>query len=267
MPHDYEVCITLMQDAQATGMKIRIGLTRPNSNWSMIPPAMYDIKQFRSVLYVVVFLGISGFCMAAESPGLWVFSITMMFANAWLIKQELFRPMPRVLSSLVTISAFLFAFFQYRRGVNTPIITVGQFLVFLQIIKLWEQRANRDYAQLLVLSLLLMVSAAISTASLLFGVLFIAYLLLSLYCCLLFHLKVEADVAKEALSPALAKRGESPLRQDQKHLGRSMRRLTGLVACFSLFWAVLIFLFFPRNAGAGMLGQLQWKPEKDTHRV
>jgi len=223
---------------------------------------MYDIKQFRSALYVVVFLGICGFCMAAESPGLWVFAVTMMFANAWLIKQNLFRPMPRLLSTIITFTAFFYAFVQYRRGANTPIITVGQFLVFLQIIKLWEQRANRDYAQLLVLSLLLMVSAAISTASLVFGMLFIFYLLLSLYCCLLFHLKVEADVAKQALAPSLAKWGEGPLRQDQKHLGRSMRRLTGLVACFALFWAVLVFLFFPRNAGAGMLGQLQWKPEK-----
>jgi hypothetical protein len=30
---------------------------------------------------------------------------------------------------------------------------IGKFLVLLQLIKLWEQRANRDYAQLLVLSL------------------------------------------------------------------------------------------------------------------
>ena len=61
---------------------------------------------------------------------------------------------------------------------------------------MWEQRANRDYAQLLVLSLLLMVAAAISTGSLVFGLLFVGYLLTSLYCCLLFHLKVETDDAR-----------------------------------------------------------------------
>ena len=223
---------------------------------------MYDIKQFRPGLYLVVLLGITGFCMAAESPGLWVFAVALMLTNAWLIKQQLYKPLPRFVSSVITILAFTIALVEFKRGSATPILTVGQFLVFLQIVKLWEQRANRDYAQLLVLSLLLMVSAAISTASLLFGVLFIVYLLLSLYCCLLFHLKVEADIAKEALSPALAKWGEGPLRKDQAHLSSSMRRLTALVAVFALFWAVVVFLFFPRNAGAGMFGQLQWKPGK-----
>jgi hypothetical protein len=225
---------------------------------------MYDIKQFRAGLYVVVLLGITGFCMAAESPGLWVFAVALILTNAYLIKQKMFRPLPRLVANAMTVLAFVFAWLQVRAGGNSPILTIGQFLVFLQVVKLWEQRANRDYAQLLVLSLLLMVSAAISTASLLFGVLFICYLLLSLYCCLLFHLKVEADIAKEALSPTLAKWGEGPLRHDQAHLSRSMRRLTALVAVFALFWAVVVFLFFPRNAGAGMFGQLQWKPGKTS---
>jgi hypothetical protein len=106
-----------------------------------------------------------------------------------------------------------------------------------------------------------MVSAAISTASLGFGVLFIIYLFLSLYCCLLFHLKVESDEAKTALGPAIAKWGEGPLRQDQTHLARSMRRFTGLVASYALTSAVIVFLIFPRNTGAGIFGQFQWKPK------
>ena len=85
-----------------------------------------------------------------------------------------------------------------------PILLIGHFLVLLQLVKLYEQRANRDYAQLIVLSLLLMVAAAINTASLLFGLMFIAYLFLSLYCCLLFHLKVETDTARAALASSAA---------------------------------------------------------------
>jgi transglutaminase-like putative cysteine protease len=42
-----------------------------------------------------------------------------------------------------------------------------------------------------------------------------------------------------------------------------MRRLTGLVACYALVSAVLVFLLFPRNTGAGIFGQFQWRP-KDT---
>src|SRR5206468_11822860 len=106
---------------------------------------------------------------------------------------------------------------EIRSGAISPILVIGQFLVMMQIVKLWEQRANRDYAQLLVLSLLLMVAAAISTASLIFGIMLIAYLFLSLYCCLLFHLQVETDEARKGL--ALPERASpSTLRQDQRYL-------------------------------------------------
>jgi hypothetical protein len=222
---------------------------------------MYDIKQFRPALYVVLLLGITGFCMAAESPGLWVFATAMFLTNAYLIKQKQFKPAPRLLTSAVSVVACGYTLLELRTHSGSPIVSVGQFLVVLQIVKIWEQRANRDYAQLLVLSLLLMVSAAISTASLTFGVLFIVYLFLSLYCCLLFHLKVETDEAKAALSPSLARWGEGPLRQDQHHIAKSMRRLTGLVAVYALVSAVVVFILFPRNTGAGLFGQFQWKPK------
>jgi Ca2+/Na+ antiporter len=221
---------------------------------------MYDIKQFRPALYMVLLLGITGFCMAAEMPGLWVFATAMLLCSAYLIKIKMFKAAPRLLTAIVAVGGFGFTLLELRTEAGSPILAVGEYLVVLQIVKIWEQRANRDYAQLLVLSLLLMVSAAISTASLLFGVLFIVYLFLSLYCCLLFHLKVETDDAKAALAPSVSRWGEGPLRQDQHHISRSMRRLTGLVACYALVSAVLVFLLFPRSTGAGMFGQFQWKP-------
>jgi transglutaminase-like putative cysteine protease len=49
------------------------------------------------------------------------------------------------------------------------------------------------------------------------------------------------------------------LRQDQRYLPRSMRRLTMLVSTVSVATAVLVFLFFPRNTGTGLLGPLQYR--------
>ena len=141
----------------------------------------------------------------------------------------------------------------------------------------------RDYAQLLVLSLLLMVAAAISTASLLFGLIFVAYLLMALYCCLLFHLKVETEDARAAagfpvvISPALrpapagtaAAAGaadgvsaEPVTSAGGRGLSGSMRRLTGLIAAYALVAAVAVFLLFPRGPGAGLFGQYQWRPNR-----
>src|SRR5204862_5864951 len=116
--------------------------------------------------------------LAAQSPAMWVLATAALLLNAWLVRTGRFAPLPRVLSNLITLIALIYAMITWKEGGSvgssgsSPILVIGQFLVLLQVVKLFEQRGNRDYAQLLVLSLLLMVAAAISTATLEFGLLF-----------------------------------------------------------------------------------------------
>src|SRR3954471_14703486 len=217
---------------------------------------MYDIKQFQPALYFVLALGLTAFAMAVEAPGLWVLAGLVIGIHWWLQRTGRFRPLPRMVANAITLTALLVTF-QAIRSAVTPIITIGEFLVFLQLVKLYELRANRDFAQLLILSLLLMVAGAISTPSLAFGVLLVVYLFVSLYVCLLFHLKVEQDHARSAQTVSPDRLGEATLRQDQRYLPRSMRKLAGLVSVVGIVAAVVVFLFFPRGSGAGMFGQLQ----------
>jgi protein-glutamine gamma-glutamyltransferase len=224
---------------------------------------MYDIRQFKPSLYMLLVLGMTGYALAAAAPGIWLFSVALILLNGWLVMTGRFRPLPRLAANAITLLLFLVIAIQFRaQGLQRAVLVLGQFLVFLQLVKLYEQRANRDYAQLLVLSLLLMVAAAINTASLLFGVLFITYLFLSLYCCLLFHLKVETDYAKEAIGLSAEQLHPNTLRQDQRFLSRSMRRLTVFASMVAITMAVTVFLLFPRNTGAGLFGQMQFQPSQ-----
>src|SRR5688572_29803145 len=118
---------------------------------------MYDIKQFRPALYLLLVMGMPGFALAAESAGLWILGIGAIIVHAWLIRPGRFKPLPRLLANAVTLTAPFFAFVAGRASGSTPIHTIGQYLVFLQLVKLYELRANRDYAHLLIHSLLLMV--------------------------------------------------------------------------------------------------------------
>lgn len=220
---------------------------------------MYDVKQFKPALYVVLTLGLSGFALSAELPALGALSAIAIALNAWLVHSGRFMPLPRWVASSVTMIALMYVVSRMVRGDAPPLMYIGQFLAFLQLIKLFEQRSNRDYAQLLVLSLLLMVAAAINTSSLLFGVLMSVYLIVSLYCCLLYHLKSETDRARAALAIPVDRFNPATLRHDQRYLPRSMRRLTALIASVALTSAVLVFLFFPRGPGQGMLGQLRYR--------
>lgn len=219
---------------------------------------MYDIRQFKPALYLLLFLGMSAFALAIEAPGLWLLGVSVLGLHGWLVKTGRFRPFPRLIANLITLVALIYTF-EALRSSSPPIVTIGQFLVFLQLVKLFELRANRDYAQLLILSLLLMVAGAISTPSLAFGVLLIVYLFVSLYVCLLFHLKVENEYALRAQTLPAGKLNEVTLKQDQRYLPRSMRRLAVIVAMAGIGMAVFVFLFCPRGLGAGMFGQLQFQ--------
>lgn len=223
---------------------------------------MYDIKQFRPTLYILLLLGFLGYSVAAQTPGTWVLATAATLINFWLIREGRFRPMPRLVANGVTLVFAAFLLIRVKQISGPPILAIGEFLILLQLVKLYEQRGNRDLAQLLVLSLLLMVAAAISTASLLFGVLFIVYLFLSLYCCLLFHLKTETDHAKTVMGIDENKISPLTLKQDQRFLSRSMRRLTGFVSTVAILMAVMIFLFFPRGTGAGIIGNINFRPSE-----
>lgn len=221
---------------------------------------MYDIRQFRFTLYIVALLGITGYCFGAEMPGLWLLSMLAIGLNMWLVRSGRFRPMPHFVANLATVIILGWCILSVRSGMK-EILAVGQFLVLMHLIKFYEQRLNRDYAQILVLSLLLMVAASITSVTLFFGLVLACYLLMALYCCLLFHLKTEADIASAAMTldrplPAQV------LRQDQRRLSRSMRRVTGLVAVVSISAAVVVFVLFPRGAGAGMFGNLRLNPKQ-----
>jgi Ca2+/Na+ antiporter len=221
---------------------------------------MYNLSQFKPSLYALLLLGMLGFGLASESPGVWAMGTGGILLNAWLVKTGRFTPMPRLMANVVTIGSMLYVAREVFAAGTTPVMVIGKFLVLLQLIKLWEQRANRDYAQLIVLSLLLMVAASISTTSLIFAVLLLAFLFLALYCCLLFHLKVESDRAREAFPLPPNRMSPATLRQDERFLGRSMRRLTGFVSAVSIAAAVVVFLLFPRGAGAGMFGPMPFRP-------
>lgn len=223
---------------------------------------MYDIRQFRPTLYVLVLLGFLGYAVAAETLGIWFLATIATGLHAWLVSKDKFRPLPRLAANLITLVFAVFLVMRVRNIHGPPILAIGEFLIFLQLVKLYEQRGNRDLAQLLVLSLLLMVAAAISTGSLLFGGMFVAYLFLSLYCCLLFHLKTEADHARGVMGIDEKKLNPMTLKQDQRFLSRSMRRLTVFVSTIAILMAVTVFLFFPRGTGAGIIGNLAFKPSQ-----
>src|SRR5256714_13087236 len=101
---------------------------------------MYDIRQFKPALYFLLFLGMSGFALAAQWPGVWDLSVGGIALNAWLVKTGRFTPMPRFLASIVTIIAFIYIADLVLHSTTTPILIIAQFLVLLHLVKPYAQR-------------------------------------------------------------------------------------------------------------------------------
>ena len=86
---------------------------------------MYDIRQFKPALYALLLMGMTGFALAAEWPGLWVLSVGGILLNAWLVRTNRFTPMPRFLASIVTIIAFIYIADLVFHSSTTPIRSSG----------------------------------------------------------------------------------------------------------------------------------------------
>jgi len=70
---------------------------------------MYDIRQFKPALYLLIIAGVTGFAMASQQSGLWTLAVGAIIFNAWLVKTDRFIPMPRILANVVVlVSMFLF---------------------------------------------------------------------------------------------------------------------------------------------------------------
>src|ERR1700733_5774819 len=133
---------------------------------------MYKINQFQPCLYALILTGMVGYGLASGSMGIWVVGCGGVLFNWWLIQTGRFRSLPRIVANLLTLFAMIYVGRELISAGNSAVLVIGQLLAVLELDKLWEQRANRDYGQLLILSLLLMVAASINTGSLLFGLLF-----------------------------------------------------------------------------------------------
>jgi protein-glutamine gamma-glutamyltransferase len=221
---------------------------------------MYDLRHFRPALFLAVFAGLCGYSLAAETPGLWVVSVAALAVNVWLTMTGRFQPMPRWLANALSILAVFWSVGQIAAAGSMPrliLVGVGQFLSLTLLVKLYEQRNNRDYAQILILSSLLMVSGAVMTDQLFFAVLFATFLVLAFFSSLLFNLKVETDRARQAMVIPEDKLSPLTLRQDLRFLLRSMRRVTVAVTIVACACGAAVFVAFPRSPAGTFLGQFQ----------
>ncbi len=131
---------------------------------------------------------------------------------------------------------------------NFSVITFVFFSILLLILKLFDLRTPRDHGQIFVLSLSLIIAAALTSNTLITGVLTFVMGFVFIRAMMLFRLYALAEVASDSTLIKGQSRFDTVASIDL----RSIQVITGFVCGIG---ALLIFLAMPRSLGSSTLGQ------------
>ena len=210
-------------------------------------------------LLLLVWLGVTS---ASLAEGNWFYVLAGTLAvgvnlAAVIAAKELY--VHRVLVNISVLCATVVLMLEVIPRPDTVVVALRHFLILIQLCKLFERKTNRDYVQMLTLSLLLMVAAAMAHQQMWFAIAMLLHMTLTAYVAMIFTLKRGLDAAAGArLAGESTSLTASQLAWDMIHRwpgGPLLRRLA-LVLAVMLSCGAVIFLITPR-------GSLAWDRPED----
>jgi len=146
------------------------------------------LSSFPVTAYAVILMGIVAFCVASQSVGLLLVAGVLAALSWYLTEGPRSRSLPVWTSNVLVVAValnVLVDFFYHRNDVPG---VLGRLIIWLVLIKLYHRKGPRDYAQLLSLSLLLVLLGCVQSADLLFAAFLLVYAAVCLYAMHLFQI-------------------------------------------------------------------------------
>jgi len=162
---------------------------------------------------------------------------------------------------IINVMVLLFlaaAVFQVAR--SFPEVDLSPFLsfaLFLLVVKLCQRRSNRDYLQVFIMSFLVMLAASWLATSVIFVLGFSAYVVLTTWTLILFHLRREIEdnyIVRHASEGHTEQVTATRVLNSRRVVGAWFFTATGLVAVAVLLGSSLVFAMVPRVGLGFILG-------------
>lgn len=224
------------------------------------------LRSFPLAAFALVLLAIVSFCAAKNQVGFLLVTGAIAAAAWYVAEGPRGLALPRWLSNVLIILASIAVVPDIILHPTDAPGVLGRFAVYLCLIKLYERKSCRDYAQLLWLTLVLVVAGALSSRDLLFGVAVFFYTVLGVYVLLLYQLYASQERA------IASRRGESPpghrlVPSIRPVIGRNVTEQFAFAALgagvLGLMLSTAMFLSIPRGVGAGWLRRLLPDPSRE----
>jgi protein-glutamine gamma-glutamyltransferase len=216
-------------------------------------------------LYGVVLTAVAGFAYTDGNPtGLILLLPTILLA--WVLVDRPQRHariaggVPKIVLNLIVLSAACYLWYEVvsDEARQALIVSLIHFIFVLTLCKLMEHKAPRDIAQIIVLSLLMVVANAMySSSGMFYSLLLAIYFTLLFYVTMLLNVRLECTRAVRSSARPI----DSPDRGGLLPFHRDLRN--AVRHCFLLIvpLAVLVFLAMPRTRnptlGTWRVGNLQ----------
>lgn len=217
------------------------------------------LRSFHALSFALVFISIVALCLAQQSISLLLVAGALA-AISWTITEgPRGRRLPRWAANILVLGVTLHSFVDYLQGSREVLFIIGQFALWLTLIKLYERRTPRDHAQLLFFSLLLMLIGCLHTTDLMFAILLLLYAGLGVYVVLLYQLHAAHDrerLHRARLIPAGYRLAPVLKPVTGRRVDGQFKLLVSGVGTAGLAISVLAFLLFPRGVGEAQVGQL-----------
>ncbi|MCD4824148.1 MAG: DUF3488 and transglutaminase-like domain-containing protein [Phycisphaerae bacterium] len=232
----------------------------PLASFTQAEILLTERRRLEQPLLLLMLIGTVTFSIA-EGNWFYVLSSTLaIVVNFIAMRQNMEIYVERKLVNLGVITATCVALLEYIHTDQMAIVTIGHFMILIQLCKLFERKRIRDYVQLLTLNILLLVTTALICSALWFSFVTVIYLMLALYVGMVLTLKRGLDAAAAVTLP-----GEVGPLEPRKVAwnvvrdwpGRALRRTMLFILLPALVGSLLAFILAPRAADRlmGYVGQ------------
>ncbi|HMN39545.1 MAG TPA: DUF3488 and transglutaminase-like domain-containing protein [Phycisphaerales bacterium] len=214
-------------------------------------------ERFNSVLHLCVAIAGLAFAAADDRPLLAVI-LSIAVGVCWLVaRRRVDHPpaLPRAAINALVLVAILNAALKTGAGPtgDSVVSTLGQFLVFITLIKLLDRRAARDDAQVITLAIFVAIAAMLTSADLLVGLLLIVFVPVSVGTAMLWQLRAGQIMLTRAVAEGTGATDAGEGRRVLPVSGRRPRRafLGVCAAAVSISCAIAtgVFVVIPRVGG------------------
>ncbi|MHC4414209.1 MAG: transglutaminase TgpA family protein [Planctomycetota bacterium] len=215
------------------------------------------LRSFPVLASALVLLGIVSLCLAQKSLALLLVAGVLAAMSWYVTEGPRGRSLPKWTSNVLIIAVSLAVLVDFSQHRDDVMGVLGRFIVWLTLIKLYQRKAPRDYAQLLSLSLLLVLLGCAQSTDLLFAAALLLYAILGVYVLLLFQLHASYERTRAARLASIpgGYRLVPPLKPILGHRpGLHFRTLTAGVGAAGLITSAVLFVIFPRDFGRALIG-------------